>query len=79
MVRTIPPWRSFRVHGVAKRGLSPSLVAVAMLAALVVSVSLPARAEGQDLAKHFSGKTVTIIVATAPGDAYDVFKVNSAS
>ncbi|MBI2987028.1 MAG: hypothetical protein HYY45_09700 [Deltaproteobacteria bacterium] len=61
------------VHGVVKSSSSWSLASVAMLAALISFLSLPARAEGQDLAKHFSGKTVTIIVGSAPGGNYDVF------
>lgn len=44
-----------------------------MLAALIFSVSLPARAEGQDLATHFSGKTVNIVVGSAPGGGYDTY------
>ena len=60
------------VHGFGKRGLSSSLAAVAMLVALMLSVSLPARAEGQDLAEHFRGKTVNFIVGSSPGGGYDV-------
>ncbi len=61
------------VHGVVKRGLSSSLAAVAMLAVLMLSVSLPARAEGQDLAEHFGGAALIIIVGSGPGGAYDIF------
>ncbi len=60
------------VRGIVKRGFSSSLAAVAMLAALMFSVSLPARAEGQDLAEHFRGKTVNFIVGSSPGGGYDL-------
>ncbi|MBI2987009.1 MAG: hypothetical protein HYY45_09605 [Deltaproteobacteria bacterium] len=59
-------------HGILTHGFSSTVAAVAMLLTLMFYVSLAPTVEGRDLAEHFKGKKVEIIVGSSPGGGYDI-------